>query len=88
MILRILGDNLNAGIHGFVLSPQEYMDHPAHDSFCLISNDTLFVADDARVVRPRISIITPLFATRFVVVEATDDERARLKAAGYKMVNL
>lgn len=90
MKLRSIGSNYPMELTGIILTPEEYKNHPGYYPFYHISSDTLFVATDDELNRPcpRLNGIVPLRASAFALLEATEEEKKRLRAAGYKMLNL
>jgi hypothetical protein len=66
-----------------VLTPEEYENHPANDSFTCISCTYLFTWNGRRW-----NAIDKREATGYALLEASDEERKQLKEAGYRMLNL
>lgn len=90
MKLRSIGSSYPDVWTGLMLTPSEYLEHPGYHQMCGISSDTLFIATDSELSYPYpcINAVSVDRSSSFALLEATEEERARLLAAGYKMLNL
>jgi hypothetical protein len=83
MLIRPIGENHPGYFTGVVLTAEEYEKHPAYHPFISICSTYLFAWNGERW-----NAIDKREAPRYALVEASDEERKRLKEAGYKMLNL
>ena len=73
----------------YIMKGEDYKEgHPAFHHMCIYerSNDYLVIE-----ITPRYhSIINPSYANKFLymVIEATDEEKKRLRDSGYQMIGL
>jgi hypothetical protein len=82
--LRQIGLSYSPLLDGVVLTPEEYLRHPAYRAFGRVEATRLWV----RAAGGEWGPVPPDRASGYALLEATDDERRQLAANGYRLLNL